>query len=72
MQSGMDGGWRLVVVMPGGEFTAQIMTKNAGVESSVSLVSGARQLALQIMANKFDEWSTTALQVRLFNSRVLK
>ncbi len=39
--------------------------KTAGVESSASQVSGAHLPAQQIMANKFDGESITALQEKL-------
>jgi hypothetical protein len=59
------------VVMPGAEFTAQTTTKIAGVVSSALQVSGARRPTHQIMANKFDEWSITALHGRQSELRSL-
>ena len=64
MQSNMGGRWKLVVAMPGEKFIVQAMTKIAGVVSSALQVSGAHRPTHQIMANKFDEWSITALHTR--------
>jgi len=54
MPSSVVGELRLAVATPGVEFIAQITTKTAGVENSVSQVSGAHLLAHQITASKFD------------------
>jgi hypothetical protein len=68
----MDGVSKLAAVMHGAGFTAQTMTKTAGVGSSVLQVSGVRHLTHQIMASKFGALSITALQERPFKSRLLK
>ena len=50
--------------MPGVEFTAQIMTKTAGVGSSVLQVYGAHLLTRQIMAVRLDGLLIIALPER--------
>ena len=57
----LDGVSKLAVVMPGVEFTAQIMTKIVVVGSSALQAYGVRQLTHQIMADKFDGLSTIVL-----------
>ena len=64
MQKAMDGVWKSAAVTPGAEFTAPIMTKNAGVGNSALLVFGVRRLAHPIMAGKYGGLSITALPAR--------
>ena len=68
MQKAMDGVWRLAAVMPGVEFTAQIMTKTVGVGNSALPVFGVHQPTHLIMAGKSAELLITALPAKTINS----
>ena len=60
-QKVMGGVSKLVVVMPGVEFSVQIMTKIVDVGNFVLQVYGVRQLTHQIMGGRFGGLSITVL-----------
>ena len=66
----MDGAWRLAVVMPGVEFTAQTMIKIVVVGNSVLQVFGVRQSVHQITAGKFGGLSTIVLPGNAVEPRI--
>ena len=69
MQKAMVGAWRLAAVMPGVEFTAQIMTRTVAVGNSALQAFGVRRLTHPIMAGKFAGLSITALPPKMINTR---
>ena len=69
MQKAVGGVWRLAAVMPGVEFTAQIMTKTVAVGNSVLQVYGVRPPTQLIMAGKFGVLSIIALPPKTINTR---
>ena len=68
MQKAMDGVWRLAAVMPGVEFTAQIMTRTVSVGNSALPVCGVHRLTHLIMAGKSAGLSIIALPAKMTNS----
>ena len=68
-QKVINGVSKLAVAMPGVEFIARTMTKIAVAGNSVLQVFGARQLAHQIMANKFDGLSINVLPGKALEMR---
>jgi len=70
MQKAVGGVWRSAAVMPGVEFTAQIMTKTVAVENSVLQVYGVRLPTRLIMAGKFGGLSIIAFPPKTINTRL--